>query len=269
MAGGKKKTSKGAGSAQKDQDEIRIKSGFLQLLNTNSSASINAIGALSTSSSGMLANDLSIANLSDMFRLVKINSITVELVPSQGYSASAAQVPAAVIGYIPFGGATPTAIGDFETRHISEPAVPFGVASQTAPLTKECGTRLTLKNSDMPVLQGPGGGWLATQNDGTHTSWGNLFYAFASTTASLVVPYLMRTVFDISFKDLMDPTLISSLMVQHSSGFPATWQIAKGTPLHHANNLLRSVPKMLTQPDNGPVGNRSNQAANLCPRRFA
>lgn len=146
--------------------------------------------------------------------------------PQSGASTAAVEVPAGFLGYTPIGlSSNPTSMSDFETPLVSRPTVPFGTSTTvTAPLTRECGTTLQLKHADFPVLQGSPGGWLATQDDGTQTSYGNLFWALAATTAANTINYLLTTHFDISFKDLLDPALISArLMQSHPAGIPSSW----------------------------------------------
>jgi hypothetical protein len=243
-------------SARSDDDgHVRVKSKFSQLYAVNTNAAVQAIGNISPAvTTGILAGDVSLSSLTDMFRLYKINSITFEFLPATGIGAATVQVPSGFLGFVPFGCAgTPASIADFETNLVSKTSFPYASTTTTlaAPLTKECETSLTLKNADMPVLQGPGGGWLATQDDGTQGYFGKLFWALASTTASNVMQYLLRTTFDISFKDLLDPALISKLMSRHPTGFPTTWSVQPNTPLAHAGALLRScrdVPSMTPLP---------------------
>lgn len=241
---GKNKSSSKAARASNRGDEVRVRSKFTQLSAINTSTGVSALGNIGTASgTGILANDVSIQSLTDMFRLYRINSITFEFQPASGAGTAAVQIPAGFLGFVPFGAATtPTSITDFETPLVSEPTVSFGAASATAPLTKECGTRLTLKNSDMPVLQGPGGGWLATQDDGTQGYWGKLFWALAGTTASNAINYLLTTHFDISFKDLLDPALISrNIAMRHPNGFPQHWEMDEDHPLKATQRTLSAL----------------------------
>jgi len=248
--------------ASKRDDHVRIRSKFVQTSAVNTSSLVNSLGNIGTASgTGILANDLNLQNLTDMFRLYRINSITFEWDPATAASAGAYQIPAGFLGFVPFGAASsPTSQQDFETEHISKLTVPFGTNTQTAPLTRECGTKLTLKNEDMPVLQGPGGGWLATQDDGTQGYFGKLFWAIASVTASNAINYLLSTTFDISFKDLLDPSLISLKAPLYPSGFPACWDIADNTPLAHWHMALSSapIPRLLPAEDGTAGDTRSD-----------
>ncbi len=240
-----KKSSKAARASKRDSNEVRIRSKFSQISAVNTSTACTALGNISSAvSSGILANDVNLQSLTDMFRLYRINSITFEFAPASSVTAAAVQVPSGFLGFVPYGtAASPTAIGDFETPLVSEPTVSFGTSTTTtAPLTKECGTRLTLKNSDLPILQGPGGGWLATQDDGTQGFFGKLFWAIAGTTVSNAINYLLTTHFDISFKDLLDPALISkNLMMRHPDGIPQHWEMDEDHPLKAISNTTRAL----------------------------
>jgi hypothetical protein len=233
----------------------------------NTAALVNSLGNIGTASgTGILANDVNIQSLTDMFRLYRINSITFEFQPATGTgSAASVQIPAGALAFVPFGNATtPTSLQDFETPHVSEPSVSFATATSTAPLTKECGTRLTLKNSDMPVLQGPGNGWLATQDDGTQGFFGKLFWGLASVTAANTLNYLLTTHFDISFKDLLDPTLISQNMaMRHPNGIPAHWNVPDDHPLNQLSMVVRACNAPPDTSQEGPDLSQLNRRRTL------
>jgi hypothetical protein len=232
-----KNNKKGKGNRNND---VTIRSCFHDTQGVATNTAVKNLGPISTNNSdGILLGDVNVQSLTDIFRLVRINEIKFTFGPSSGAGTAAVEVPAGFLGFVPFGVNTnPTAFTDFETPLVSEPTVPFGTSTTTtAPLTRECTTTLALRNKDMPVLQGPGGGWLATQNDGTQTSWGTLFWALASATAANTVQYLLTTHFDISWKDLLDPTLISKLMSRHPAGLPDHFEISEGSALHLANDF--------------------------------
>ncbi len=256
----KQKPSKAARASK--SDEIRIKSKFLQTSAVNTATLVNSLGNIGTASgTGILANDVNIQSLTDMFRLYRINSITFEIQPASGTSTAAVQIPAGALAFVPFGNATtPTSMQDFETPLISDPSVSFATAAATAPLTKECGTRLSLKNSDMPVLQGPGDGWLATQDDGTQGYFGKLFWTLASVTAANTLNYLLTTHFDISFKDLLDPSLISKNMaMRHPNGIPAHWNVPDDHPLNQLSMVVRACNAPSDTDQEGPDFSQLNR----------
>jgi len=237
-------------SKKKSQQDVHIKSKFIQSSAVNTSSLINSLGNIASSATGILANDLNLANLTDMFRLYRINRITFEFMPATLTGGAAVQVPAAVLAFTPFGAGTPTSLQDFESPLVSEPSVSFPTQSGAAYYvpTRDIGTKLSLSNSDMPVLQGPGGGWLATQDDGTQTSWGKLFWALASATAANAMTYLLTTHFDMSFKDLLDPSLISSLMARHPMGLPSHITALPGSPLDAAHQYQVKKWSSLSNP---------------------
>lgn len=211
----------------------------------------------------MLSNDANVAALSDIFRLFKINGIQVTFQPQTGTSSASVQMPVGFIAFVPYGTtAAPTSMSDFETPLVSNPTVGFGTTTTvTSPLLRETGTSLSLKPSDMPILQGNPGGFLATQDDGTQHSFGNLFWALAATTAANTINYLLTTHFDISFKDLLDPGLISKVMARHPQGLPDHWIPIDIDPSSHAlgpytfsSVFQRRMSKTLSAPSLGLLG---------------
>jgi hypothetical protein len=227
--GKSKKRSKNASS-----NKTTVRSRFHSNTAINTSSLISSLGNIGVDPTSFLANDANIAALSDMFRLFRMNSIKCDWQPSTGTGSIAAQIPSGFLGFVPYGATTPTSISDFETPLVSTPTIPFGNQNGAAyyTLVKENGTSLNLQNKDMAVLQGPGGGWLSTQGDGTQINYGGLFWALAAATASNAINYLFTTYFDVSFKDLLDPSLISAAMAKHHpNGFPDHW-ILNGDDAH-------------------------------------
>ncbi len=219
-----------------NDNHVRIRSKFSSVSAVNTATTAQNLGNIGTDATGILANDVNLASLTDMFRLFRVNKIVFHMQPSSGTSTAAVSVPSGFMAAIPFGTtASPTGIDSAETPNVSNPTIPFSTAASTAPLTAYQGTTLKLKNGDMPVLQGPGGGWLSTQADGSQTNYGTLWWLTTAATAANTLNYILRTVFDISFKDLLDPSLISSLMSRHPTGLPGHWELAPGTLLHSVN----------------------------------
>jgi hypothetical protein len=201
---------------------------------------INSIGTIGTDAASILVSDVNVASLTDMFRLFRINSFQVHFQPATGTGTASVQIPSGFIGFTPYGAITPTSYADFETPLVSKQTLPF-LAGGTAPFTSDQATQLSLSNKDLPVLQGPGGGWLATQQDGTQLNYGSIFWALAATTAANTINYLAQYYFDISFKDLLDPTLISANMQKHfPTGYPDHW-ILNGGDAHAIAPYQRSA----------------------------
>lgn len=225
---------------------IRVKSKFSSVSPVNTAVTANNLGNIGVDPASILANDVNLANLADMFRLFRINEVTFHFAPATGTgSAATVEIPSGFLLANPYGVSTsPTDIAAAETPNVSVPTVPFGTATATAPLTRECGTTLALRNKDLPVLQGPGGGWLATQADGSQTNYGALWWLTAAATAANTLNYLLRTVFDVSFKDLLDPSLISKLFAMHSNGLPDHWELEPGSLLHSVNQSAKQGIKV-------------------------
>lgn len=220
---------------------MTVRSKFNNISPLSTATLINSIGTIGTDASSILVSDLNVAALTDIFRLFRVNTFSIHMQPATGNgSAATLNIPSGFIGFNPYGAATPTSYTDFETPLVSKPTMSFGQASATAPLTHDQSTTLQLQNKDMPVLQGPGGGWLSTQADGTQTNFGSLFWAIAATTAANTINYLAQYYFDISFKDLLDPTLISANMQKHfPTGYPDHW-ILNGGDAHVLAPFQRS-----------------------------
>ncbi len=218
-------------------NQTHIKSKFRSITPISSATLTSNLGAITTSPTGILGNDVNLQSLSDIFRLMRINSITFNFAPATGTSSAAVEIPSGFLGYTPYGiSVNPTSYADFETPLVSENTVPFGTTTTTtAPLTKETSTVLHLVNRMMPILDGAANGWLATQNDGFQTNYGNLWWNFMKTTAANTIDYVLTTYFDVSFKDLLDPASISKLFEIHPAGLPHYIEATPGSELHSAH----------------------------------
>jgi len=243
------KTSKNKRKGSNSEANVKSKVEFLVGLNTANLA--QNIGTIGTDSASLLFQATQLASLSDIFRLYRINSVVFEFHPGTGVGTAAVEVPAGFLGHVPFGAnVLPTSYGEFETPNVSNLTMPFGSSiTTTAPLTRESAAILPLKNKDMPILQGAGDGWLATQADGTQTHYGWLFWAQAAVTAANTINYFLKAHYDVSFKDILDPLLISKLMQKHPYGLPLHITLTPGSMLHTINSKVAanaSVPLMLT-----------------------
>jgi hypothetical protein len=248
---GKRSNNRSKGS--KDNEHVRIKSAFAQNYINNTALTASNIGYIGTdNTASILLSDINIQSLTDMFRLFKVNKISFHFGPATGVGTASVEVPAGFLLAVPFGtAANPTDILSAESPLVSVPTVPFGTSTTTTPpLTRECSTTLSLENADLPVLDGPGGGWLATQQDGAQDNYGALWWLSTVATAANTMNYLLRTYFDISFKDLLDPSLISELMGRHRGGLPSHWELKPGTLLHSVNQASRQGIKR--QPVSSP-----------------
>ncbi len=205
------------------QNNVRVQSRFNSQVSINPSTAATNLGELSTSNTGMWALDSQVSSLSDMFRFFKINSVAFELVPNSTTSATAVSVPPGTLYFKMLGQNAPTSLADLESPMQGNITLPWGTGA-TVPgesLVKECVAKLKLLNKDLPILQGPStpgdAGYLVTQDDGTQTSYGTMFWMFFNTVASTTLAYVLRTYFDISFKDILDPASISAAQAERAS----------------------------------------------------
>ncbi len=208
---------KGARSHSKPQNTVHVKTVATTAYNGQSTASaVSNLGEISTSNSGIWSLNNQISSLSDMFRLFRINGVTFEYLPQSLTGTAAVNIPAGQLSFKMTGQNAPTTYNDLEGPLVSNMTLPFGVSTTAIAeaLLKECVARLHLRNEDMPILQGPSekddSGYLATQDDGTQTSYGTLFWTLMSATAANTLSFLLRSYLDLDFKDILDPATISS-----------------------------------------------------------
>jgi hypothetical protein len=254
--------------SSKTDNHVRVKSAFTSVSAINTAAFIASLGNIGADATSILSNCQNLTNLSDMFRLMRLNSIRFEFQPAQGNGTASVQVPSGFLAATPYGiTANPTSISDFETPNVSQPTASFGTASTTAPMNTNSRAVLDLSNKDLPVIDGPGGGWISTQEDGTQDDYGILWWVTTAVTAANTLNYILRTYFDVSFKDLLDPSLISSLMARHPNGLPPHIVCAPGTPLWSVNQSclqgIKRQPRLALPGVNQkpPVGTPTDDAS--------
>ncbi len=217
-----KRTTKQSKSS-KPSNRTRIRSIWNQTATMNPSITASNLGTLTTSNSGLWNLNNQISSLSDMFRLFKINGLTFEFFPVLTTGSASTNVAAGFLCVSLQGQTDPANLSDVEGPLQSNLTLPYGVstASNTEALVRETCAKLVVRNKDLPILQGsstPGDeGYLATQDDGTQTSYGKLFWIFASAATSAAVNYVLRTYFDLDFKDILDPSTISSIQAQRAA----------------------------------------------------
>lgn len=209
-----------AGSRRRSNDAVSIKTVATQDQSINLSNLITNLGTLTTSNSGIWNLNSQISSLSDMFRLYKIKSVTFEFAPQYTTASAGTNVPAGQLAFSMFGQNAPTGSGTIETPHVSNVTTAWGASTtgNAEALVKETKAILHLKDSDFAILQGPSGpgekGYLATQDDGTQTSYGTIFWNFLSSAASATAVYYLRSYLDLDFKDILDPQTISAIQAQ-------------------------------------------------------
>lgn len=187
-----------------------------------STAAVN-LGEINTSNSGIFALDSQVSSLSDMFRFFKVNKITFEWIPNQLTAGTAVGVPPGVLYCKMQGQSAPSTLADLETPYQSwKPSLPWTCGTTpTGDLVRENIASLTMKNKDFAILQGPSEpgdlGYLTTQDDGTQTSYGTLFWLFFNTVASTTLNYVLRTYFNFDFKDILDPASVSAAQAERAA----------------------------------------------------
>ncbi len=213
---------------------IRVKQTLTQLVTVSSGTAVLNIGTVAASSGGIWAGFESLTELADMFRLERINRVVFEFGPSTAIGSVAVNFPSGMLYFKYTGQNAPTTLSDIETPHVSRVSAPFSAlaAAGSEPLTKAVNTTLKLRNKDMPILAGTSDpGWLATQNDGTASlgvDYGTLFYVLLSTTTASNVVFFLRSYIDVEFKDILDPTTISTLLTRYPSGLPPHVEVPPG-----------------------------------------
>lgn len=209
--------------SSKPDNRTRIRSIWNQNVSVNPSSTATNIGELTTSNTGIWNLNNQISSLSDMFRLFKINGLILEFLPQYTTAGVAVNVPAGILSVSLNGQTNPTTMADAETPLQSNITLPWGASTtgNTESIVREAIARLTLANKDLVINQGPSSpgdaGYLTTQDDGTQTSYGRIFWLLASAATSTTLNYLLRTYFDLDFKDILDPSTISSLQAERAA----------------------------------------------------
>jgi len=207
----------------KPSNRVRIRSIYNQAVSVNPVSTATNIGEITTSNTGIWSLNNQISSLSDMFRLFKVNGLKFEFLPATTLAGGGLNVPSGILMISLNGQTNPTVISDAETPLQSNLTTPWGASSTGQPeaLVKETVARLSVRNADLPISQGPSSpgdaGYLVTQDDGTQTSYGRLFWLLVSAAASTTLNYVLRTYFDLDFKDILDPSTISSIQAQKAA----------------------------------------------------
>ncbi len=209
--------------SNKPDNRVHIRSIWNENKSVNPSSTATNLGELTTSNSGLWALNNQVSSLSDMFRLFKINGVIFELIPQYTTAGTAVNVPAGLLMLSLNGQSNPTTFSDAETPLQSNLSLPWGATTtgNAEAIVRESIARLTLANKDLVVNQGPSSpgdaGYLVTQDDGTQTSYGRLFWLLASAATSTTLNYVLRSYFDLDFKDILDPSTISSIQAERAA----------------------------------------------------
>ncbi len=204
-------------SHSKPQNTVHVNTtATTQYGGVSTASAVTNLGELSTSNSGIWNLNNQISSLSDMFRLFRINDIRFEFLPQQLTSSVATNIPSGQLSIKLFGQNAPTTFNDLEGPLVSNMTLPYGTSNTAIAegLLRECVAMLHVKNGDLAILEGPSDpadlGYLATQDDGTQTSFGTLFWTLMTATAANTLSYVLRTYLDLDFKDILDPATISA-----------------------------------------------------------
>lgn len=150
-------------------------------------------------------------NFLDMYRLARVEHIRVESRVASSEAATASSQDswlAWFLAYIPAGVTAPSNLLALETRHVS--AIASGNVQNSANSAV-----LALSRADLVALaeaSGPGSGWLATAADGPGTTWGDITAVTCTPAGTVGMAIASKISITMSFKDLVDPTLISERM---------------------------------------------------------
>ncbi len=177
------------------------------------STSVNSVVDLAPTTAGLGGLNSEIAAFVDMYRECRLDKCKFDFDAPSAISGTT-QVPPRVFAVVQGGAAAPT-WSTIETPLMS--ALVSGSSYQSAadyvPNTPQVG-HLKFRGRDLVVLNeasGPGtDGWLATQGDGSTTSFGTIY--MIQYTAGTAVTYNMAIRYSItlSFRVLVDPAQISS-----------------------------------------------------------
>ncbi len=158
---------------------------------------------LSPAGSGLGSYSGQLTNFFDMYRLARLDAITVE---TQMELNAATSYQGWFLAYLPAGSAAPSNLLSIETQHASKLA--SGNVANSANRAV-----LHLTRRDMPPLAeagGPGPGWLATASDGPTSTWGDIYIVNTSPAGSGAPAISTKVTLTMSFYELIDPTLISA-----------------------------------------------------------
>ena len=199
------------------QREVRVTEKFFTNYQIATSDAVSQLGTLGVSSTSLLgAASASIANLGDMFRLFRINGLKLKLFYSGSNLVTSIIVPPSLLYILPFGATAPVGVAELETDRAMGDLTDQWEMRPTL-LTDIGGPNrcpsLKVKHSDFVIIDSASpAGWLATGNDATQTHFGTLYLikGFSGFSSGETNPYwTLQVEVDISFRDLIDPNLIS------------------------------------------------------------
>lgn len=196
--------------------EVRVHEKFVYAQTITTTSTAVDLGALNFA--GILSNSTNLVNLSDMFRIFKINQFKVRLVWSSSAGLTSWYLPPRLLYILPFDCGAPTSIGDLEADRAVGKLAPYREKVATTNTLCGCSTEaaepsLKVQHSDLVVIDSASpSGWIATSTDGGQISFGNLYLLTqtAGASAPTAAPgWLLEVEVDVSFRDLVDNNLLS------------------------------------------------------------
>lgn len=196
------------------QREVRVTEKFFITIPITSTDVVTTLGTLGVDGASLFANSVSLANLGDMFRLFRVNAAKFKLVYCADGSVTAYNFPPSLLYILPFGAAAPAGVASLESdRAVGDLTEGARFLTTSPAIMAPCSPVLKVKNSDLVVIDSASPvGWLATGLDATQGHFGTLYLikTFAGASTGVSAPYwCLQVEVDISFRDLVDPTLIS------------------------------------------------------------
>lgn len=167
---------------------------------------------LDPSATGLGTFSGQLTNFFDMYRLARLDAITVESRMAGPYSGTMTSYYAWFLAYLPPGSAAPSNLLSIETKHSSK------IASGH-PYNSDNHAQLHMTRRDLPPLAeagGPGPGWIATAQDGPVNTWGSIYVINGSPAGAGTPELTSRITLTMSFCELVDPTLLSARMKARS-----------------------------------------------------
>ena len=172
-------------------------------LNTNQDTGTYQLIDLSATSAGLGAVSGQIAYFLDMYRFVKIDHFSIEVI--QISNATAAAWNGWVVSYSQAGAAVPTDVSYIETDHSAIGGNYSGGAAKA---------KLDMTAKDFAVVAeagGPSPGFLTTQGDGGTSTWGSIRITSVQATGASATSavFMYRVALTMTFNLLVDPAEIS------------------------------------------------------------
>ena len=179
---------------------------FMSGLNTNQDTLTYQLIDLSATSAGLGAISGQLSYFLDMYRFVKMEHFTLEVIQVQNQAASAWN--GWVISYSQAGASAPSDLTNIETEHSAIGGTLTGGAAKA---------KLDMTAKDFAVVAeagGPSPGFLTTQGDGGTSTWGSIRITSSQSAgaSASAATFVWRVVATMTFNLLVDPAEISLRM---------------------------------------------------------